>query len=82
LERFPALRLAREAAIRGGTLPAVLNAANEIAVPSFLQGKIRFPQIWETVEKVMDRHRVVHAKTLGPILEADRWARQEAARLC
>jgi 1-deoxy-D-xylulose-5-phosphate reductoisomerase len=82
LERFPALRLAREAAIRGGTLPAVLNAANEIAVPSFLQGKIGFPQIWETVEKVMDRHRVVHAKTLGPILEADRWARQEAAKLC
>jgi 1-deoxy-D-xylulose-5-phosphate reductoisomerase len=81
-EKFPALRLAREAARAGGTMPAVLNAANEIAVPAFMQGRIRFPQIWATVEKVMNKHRVVHAKTLAPILEADRWAREEAARLC
>ncbi|MCX6908092.1 MAG: 1-deoxy-D-xylulose-5-phosphate reductoisomerase [Verrucomicrobia bacterium] len=81
-KKFPALRLAREAARAGGTMPAVLNAANEVAVPAFMQGRIRFPQIWATVEKVMNKHRVVHAKTLAPILEADRWAREEAARLC
>jgi 1-deoxy-D-xylulose-5-phosphate reductoisomerase len=82
VEKFPALRLAREAAKAGGTMPAVLNAANEVAVPAFMQGRIRFPQIWATVEKVMNKHRVVHAKTLAPILEADRWAREEAAKLC
>ncbi len=81
-EKFPALRLAREAARAGGTMPAVLNAANEVAVPAFMQGRIRFPQIWATVEKIMNKHRVVHAKTLAPILEADRWAREEAAKLC
>jgi 1-deoxy-D-xylulose-5-phosphate reductoisomerase len=63
-------------------MPAVMNAANEIAVPAFMNGKIRFPRIWETVEKVMGRHRVVHARTLEPIIEADRWAREEATRLC
>ncbi|MBI5819860.1 MAG: 1-deoxy-D-xylulose-5-phosphate reductoisomerase [Verrucomicrobia bacterium] len=81
-EKFPALRLAREAARAGGTMPAVLNAANEVAVPAFMQGRIRFPQIWAMVETVMNKHRVVHAKTLAPILEADRWAREEAAKLC
>ncbi|MFA5192865.1 MAG: 1-deoxy-D-xylulose-5-phosphate reductoisomerase [Verrucomicrobiia bacterium] len=81
-EKFPALRLAREAARAGGTMPAVLNAANEVAVPAFMQGHIRFPQIWAMVETVMNKHRVVHAKTLAPILEADRWAREEAAKLC
>ena len=58
-ERFPALRLAREAGTKGGTLPAVLNAANEIAVPAFLDGKILFPAIWHTVEAVMKRHQNV-----------------------
>ncbi len=81
-EKFPALRLAREAARAGGTMPAVLNAANEVVVPAFMQGRIRFPQIWAVVETVMNKHRVVHAKTLAPILEADRWAREEAAKLC
>jgi len=81
-DKFPALRLAREAGTTGGTMPAVMNAANEVAVPAFMTGKIRFPQIWETVEKVMSRHRVVHARTLEPIIEADRWAREEAAALC
>ena len=58
-EKFPALRLAREAGTKGGTLPAVLNAANEIAVPAFLDGKILFPAIWHTVEAVMQRHHNV-----------------------
>lgn len=84
-ERFPALRLAREAGNAGGTLPAVLNAANEIAVPAFLDGKILFPSIWHTVEAVMKRHKNVEHPHLDEILKADAWARnaaqEEVARL-
>ena len=77
-ERFPALRLAREAGTTGGTLPAVLNAANEIAVPAFLEGKILFPSIWHTVEAVMKRHKTVDHPHLDDILKADAWARSAA----
>jgi 1-deoxy-D-xylulose-5-phosphate reductoisomerase len=77
--RFPALRLAREAGMKGGTLPAVMNAANEIAVPAFLDGKILFPAIWETVEAVMRRHTNVEHPTLDQIIKADAWARGTAA---
>jgi len=76
--RFPALRLAREAGMKGGTLPAVLNAANEIAVPAFLDGKILFPAIWETVEAVMQRHENVEHPRLDQIIRADTWARATA----
>ena len=78
-ERFPSLRLAREAGMTGGTLPAVLNAANEIAVPAFLDGKIPFPEIWGTVEAVMRRHQTVQHPHLDEILRADAWARVAAA---
>jgi len=77
-ERFPALRLARRAGEVGGTLPAVLNAANEVAVEAFLARRINFPQISEMVERVMSRHEVVEHPDLPQILEADRWARAEA----
>src|SRR5271170_2387447 len=77
-ERFPALKLAREAGEIGGTLPAVLNAANEVAVKAFVNRGINFPQISETVARVMDRHAVVPRPRLQQILEADAWARQEA----
>ena len=77
-ERFPALRLAREAGTRGGTLPAVLNAANEIAVPAFLDGRILFPAIWETVEAVMRAHDNVEHPSLDRIIQADAWARAAA----
>jgi 1-deoxy-D-xylulose-5-phosphate reductoisomerase len=77
-ERFPALRLAREAGNRGGTLPAVLNAANEIAVPAFLEGHILFPAIWHIVETVMRRHANVEHPSLDEILKADAWARAAA----
>jgi 1-deoxy-D-xylulose-5-phosphate reductoisomerase len=80
-ERFPALELARRAGEIGGTLPAVLNAANEIAVEAFVNRKINFPQITETVRRVMDAHQVVAHPSLDQILAADAWARQEAARL-
>ena len=78
-ERFPALRLAREAGIAGGTLPAVLNAANEVAVPAFLEGRISFPAIWRTVEAVMTRHETVEHPSLEVILQADAWARLAAS---
>jgi 1-deoxy-D-xylulose-5-phosphate reductoisomerase len=78
-ERFPALRLAREAGTTGGTLPAVLNAANEIAVPAFLEGRIPFPAIWETVEAVMKKHATIEHPHLDEILHADAWARMAAA---
>jgi 1-deoxy-D-xylulose-5-phosphate reductoisomerase len=77
-KRFPALRLAREAGTRGGTLPAVLNAANEIAVPAFLDGKILFPAIWETVEAVMKAHENTEHPSLEQIIRADAWARAAA----
>ncbi len=79
-ERFPAIDLARRAGEVGGTLPAVLNAANEIAVEAFVNRQINFPQITETVRRVMDAHQIVAHPSLDQILAADAWARQEAAR--
>jgi 1-deoxy-D-xylulose-5-phosphate reductoisomerase len=78
-ERFPALDLARKAGEVGGTLPAVLNAANEMAVNAFISGRLRFPEISQTVARVMGSHAVVAKPTLAQILEADAWARQEAS---
>ena len=77
-EDFPALNLARRAGETGGTLPAVMNAANEVAAAAFLNRHLRFPQIWETVAQVMDRHRTVAHPDLDAILAADQWARAEA----
>ena len=75
---FPALKLARRAGETGGTLPAVMNAANEIAVAAFLDRKVRFPKIWEIVEQVMNRHPPVAHPDLDAILGADQWARAQA----
>ena len=77
-EDFPAIKLARRAGETSGTLPAVMNAANEVAVAAFLNRHLRFPQIWETVAQVMDRHRTVAHPDLDAILAADQWARAEA----
>jgi 1-deoxy-D-xylulose-5-phosphate reductoisomerase len=79
-KRFPALGLARRAGEVGGTLPAVLNAANEVAVEAFVNKRIGFSQISETVARTLERHRVVSHPTLEQILEADAWARAEAAK--
>jgi 1-deoxy-D-xylulose-5-phosphate reductoisomerase len=79
-ERFPSILLARRAGEVCGTMPAVLNAANEIAVEAFVNRKINFPQITETVRRTMDAHQVVEHPTLEQILEADAWARREASR--
>lgn len=79
--RFPALFLARIAGRIGGTMPAVLNAANEIAVEAFCQGKIKFPHITETVAKTMESHLPIPHPELEQILEADTWAREKAKSL-
>lgn len=75
---FPSLNLAKRAGRTGKTLPAVMNAANEVAVDAFLGEKIKFCGIWETVAEVMDRHAVPREATLDTIVEADLWARDEA----
>lgn len=79
LERFPCLGLAREASEAGGTAPAVLNAANEVAVEAFLGGRISFAGIARVVGGVLAEHSPGRAETLEEILEADFLAR-EAAR--
>lgn len=81
LDRFPALELARRAGDVGGTLPAVLNAANEVAVERFCQRQLSYTGITEMVRRVMDTHRIVDHPSLEQILAADTWARAEAARV-
>jgi 1-deoxy-D-xylulose-5-phosphate reductoisomerase len=74
-EDFPALNLARAAGNAGGTLPAVMNAANEVAVAQFLKGQLSFPGIWEHVESVMTNHKVIEGPGIDELIEADQWAR-------
>lgn len=76
LERFPCLGLAFEAARLGGTAPAVLNAANEVAVEAFLAEQISFYEIVKVIEKVLADHRPVSSPNLTDIEAADAWARQ------
>jgi 1-deoxy-D-xylulose-5-phosphate reductoisomerase len=78
-DRFPAVNLARKAGEVGGTLPAVLNAANEAAVAAFLDRKIKFSDISDIVRRVMDAHSLVSHPDLKQIIAADSWAREEAA---
>jgi len=75
---FPALDLARHAGEIGGTLPAVLNAANEVAVEAFLHERMSFPAIWQTVARVMEKHQVIQHPSLEALIEVDAWARREA----
>jgi 1-deoxy-D-xylulose-5-phosphate reductoisomerase len=72
---FPALNLARRAGEAGGTMPAVLNAANEIAVEAFLEGRITFPRIWALVEEAMNRSHNFARPSLDDIIQADGQAR-------
>jgi 1-deoxy-D-xylulose-5-phosphate reductoisomerase len=62
----------------GGTLPAVLNAANEVAVAAFLEEKLSFPGIWRVVERTMNAHTVAEHPSLEQIIDADTWAREFA----
>ncbi len=78
--KFPCLDLAFHAARAAGTVPSVLNAANEVCVEEFLHRRLRFIDIAKVVEKVMGRHRTIRQPLLNDILSADAWARQEASR--
>jgi len=80
IAKFPCLALAFRALEAGGTVPAVLNGANEIAVAAFLDDKIRFTAIPAILAAVLDRHNAAAADSLDDVLEADRWAREEADR--
>ena len=77
-EKFPSLLLAYEAGRIGGTMPAVLNAANEIAVELFLNREISFTRIPEVVEKVMENHKAEFHPNLEEIIKIDLWARKKA----
>jgi 1-deoxy-D-xylulose-5-phosphate reductoisomerase len=86
-DRFPALRLAYHVAKHGGTLGAVLNAANEAAVEAFVAGRITFGEISRLVERTIDAHRLQRDPSLDDLMEADRWARETvrsfiAGQLC
>ena len=80
-ERFPCLGLAYEALRRGGTTPAALNAANEVAVAAFLEGKIRFADIARIIESIFHKHQPRDASSIESILSADREARVMARGL-
>lgn len=78
--RFPCLRLAYEAARAGGTYPAVLNAADEVAVEAFLNSRLAFLGIPQVIERVLERHDAEPADRLEGVLAADRWARTQAEK--
>jgi 1-deoxy-D-xylulose-5-phosphate reductoisomerase len=78
VEKFPSLKLAYEALETGGTLPAVLNAANEVAVEAFLQGRIGFDRIPAVVASTMHGHKPTPLRELNDVLEADQWAKEKA----
>jgi 1-deoxy-D-xylulose-5-phosphate reductoisomerase len=77
-DRFPALKLAYRAAQAGESMPAVMNAANEIAVEAFLAGRIGFMAIAESIERVMNLHAPHSLSSIEEVLEADRWGRRTA----
>jgi 1-deoxy-D-xylulose-5-phosphate reductoisomerase len=76
--RYPCLALAMEAGRRGGTYPAVLAAADEVAVEEFLAGRIRFTDIPRLIERVLAAHSPGPEDDLDAVLEADTWARRQA----
>ena len=80
-DRFPCLNLGYESLRIGGTMPAAMNAANEVAVDAFLNGGIRFVEIAEVIRSTMDAHDHHPVTCLDDALEADRWAREKAESL-
>jgi 1-deoxy-D-xylulose-5-phosphate reductoisomerase len=80
-ERFPCLRLAFEAIRSGGTVPAVLSAADEVAVEAFLDGGIRFGEIFRILDEVVAGHERQEADSLEAVMKADGWARRKASEL-
>ncbi len=80
-QRYPAVRLAYAALEAGGTAPAVLNAANEVAVQAFLDGRLSYPAVVEVVARVLGNHRPEALSSVAQALEWDEWARREAGLL-
>jgi 1-deoxy-D-xylulose-5-phosphate reductoisomerase len=80
-EQFPSLSLAFDALREGGTMPSVMNGANEVAVSAFLSGQMKFTGIVSTVKKVMEVHKTQPANTLDAVLQSDLWARNTAQSL-
>ncbi len=81
IDTFKCLSLAYKSLEIGGTMPAAMNAANEIAVAAFLDNRIGFTEIAETIEKVIQRHNVNICPCLDDIIEVDSWARETAKQL-
>lgn len=81
MERFPCLAMAIESGRRGGTVPAVYNAANEVAVARFLRNEITFLQIEDIIYKVLEKHERIGNPDLDQVLYADSWARQTAEKV-
>lgn len=77
-DAFPCLNLAYEAAKLRGSMPAVLNAADEIAVEAFLSGKLKFNEIYKVIKKTMDAHKVIAVDSIEEVIEVDSWARKKA----
>jgi 1-deoxy-D-xylulose-5-phosphate reductoisomerase len=82
LDKFRCLGLAYQAINAGESMPAVMNAANEIAVETFLTGGIGFIQIAEVIERTMDAHQAGDLKSIDEVLLADSWGRQKAREIC
>jgi 1-deoxy-D-xylulose-5-phosphate reductoisomerase len=80
-EKYPSIGFAEEAMRQGGTMPAVMNAANEVAVERFRNGDIRFTRIWSIVEKTMDAHKTLPQESFAVVKEADAWARAFAGQM-
>lgn len=81
MKRFPCLALGYQASAAGGTMPAVLNAANEVVVEAFLRGEIGFMDIPRKLKRIMKKHRVIKKPSLAALLDADLWARSQAEAL-
>ncbi len=81
LQKFPCLRLAYQSIEVGETMPAILNAANEVAVSAFLEGSLKFTEIPLLLQRVMEEHEVKPVHTIEDILKADHWARERARAL-
>jgi 1-deoxy-D-xylulose-5-phosphate reductoisomerase len=81
-DKFRCLNLAYRAITAGESMPAVMNAANEIAVAEFLEGRIGFTQIAETIERTMDAHSAHNLRSIDEVLKADLWGRESAREIC
>ncbi len=81
-KKFTCLKLAYDAARKGGTMTTVLNAANEVAVDQFLHEKVSFDQIPKIISSVMKKHIIIKNPNIDTITTVDRWAREEARKIC